>query len=474
MVQRGRTINQRRNQWRLIQISAWFLSICAIGIGVTAATKLALVATEFLPGDRMQANLQASFEEGSLQEQDWLHGNRTIGLNQYNDCLLVMMARFRADPWASAIAPTVIFNDYPKNLTDAEGNIVSQCTIARTAVYSDRPLEVFEAEAYFSYGRYVHAYRIPFNLAVTLGPLSTLRMIYRIVGVAILLGLVAVHGTRGMTALRTSGLRAAALPFSFAAIAAAFLGLFGLDLFGPSFTHGPADILLFAAFGWLSLRRTLPDSGGWDFSAALLAALAFGFDFLHGTIPLMFAILLGCTALRSFEANIPLRFADVFRLVFSFGLATAAALATKLLALFALVGSEGLAGYFGQLSARMSGADHSIGDVIFALRYGTAQIGWGYGAPIQLMVAIALLSALYALLLLPTRRVAARDRTVLVTGLASMAAIFIWYMLFRNHTAIHTWWMVRLLTWVIVMGPACLFMALVSGRESLGKTASPR
>ncbi len=466
MVQVTRETAVSRPSWRRLTYGFfWLLRVLVIGISVTASAMLALVATEHLPAERMQANLQASFAEGSLQEKDWLHGNRTIGFNQYNDCLLVMMASFRTDPWSSAIAPTVIFNDYPTPMTDAAGDRLPECTIARRAVFSDRPLEIFEAERYYSYGRYVHSYRIPFNLAVALGPLSNLRMIYRVAGVAILLCLLVIHGARALSALRASGVRAAAVPFSFCAIAGAFLFLFGLDLFGPSFTHGPADILLFIAFGWLSLRPSLPGAGGWDLAAALLAALAFGFDFLHGTVPLMFALLLGCAALRSIDAERSLRLVDVGRITFSFGLATVAALATKLFALFVLVGSKELAGYFGQLSHRMGGAGHSIWDVIYALRYGSYQIGWGYGGPIQFLVAVALVSALLALFLLPTRWVAAQERMALVTALASIAAIIAWYMLFRNHTAIHTWWMVRLLTWVIVMGPTCLLLALISGRR---------
>ena len=53
-----------------------------------------------------------------------------------------------------------------------------------------------------------------------------------------------------------------------------------------------------------------------------------------------------------------------------------------------------------------------------------------------------------------------------VLALASIAVIFVWYAVFRNHTAIHAKWMVRLLAWPIGMGCACLVLALASGRGS--------
>ena len=41
----------------------------------------------------------------------------------------------------------------------------------------------------------------------------------------------------------------------------------------------------------------------------------------------------------------------------------------------------------------------------------------------------------------------------------SVAAILAWYALFRNHTTIHGGFMVRLLAWVIGLGPACVLLA---------------
>jgi hypothetical protein len=81
------------------------------GVAVACSVLLALYLVELLPAGRIRANLQQSLHEGSLQTADRLRGNRMIGNNQYNDCLLVQMSQFSQEPWRSAVAPTVVFND---------------------------------------------------------------------------------------------------------------------------------------------------------------------------------------------------------------------------------------------------------------------------------------------------------------------------------------------------------------------------
>ena len=130
-----------------------------------------------------------------------------------------------------------------------------------------------------------------------------------------------------------------------------------------------------------------------------------------------------------------------------------------------LSGLEGLQNFFGQLAVHMSGGDWSYLDFIRALYLAAPQIGWGIGDLPRLAWMFAMLCMLATLLYLPTRMVAARDRMVLVTALASVAVIYVWYALFQSHTYVHSGFMVRLLAWPIGMGPVCLLLVYASRRR---------
>jgi hypothetical protein len=447
------------DRWNVLPVVLWPIRCVAVGILLTVLLMAAVYVTDLLPADAMRDNLVRSFENGSLQHEDWLEGNRTIGFNQYNDCLLVMMIRFRPpSALRSTVAPVVAFNDYPTELSDSDATRITECRIARDAVYSDDPTALYEAERYYPYSRYVHAFRIPFNLLVSVTPVSTIRAIYRWSAVGLLGVLLAVAVVRGLRARRSGELDRAAAFLGFATIAGAFLAFYGLDLFGTSLTHGPADLLLYAALAWLALGAREPTPGAWDVTAAVLGALAFGFEFLHGTLPLMVAIILGAAALRNLASGSRCGVAGAARLVGAFALGTAGALAAKLLAIYGLEGADGVRGFLGQLHYRMDGEDFSLRDVVRFLNWAIFQIGWGSRGLALAALAAGMAGALLAAGLLAFGQVRREDRTVVLTALASIAVIFAWYPLFRNHSAIHAAFMVRLLVWPIGMGLACVWI----------------
>jgi hypothetical protein len=446
-----------------IRTLLWVLRHSAIGAAVAAALLLAILATEYLPAGAARKHLQQSFAEGSLQDQDWLSEDRVRGPNQYNDCLLVMMIRFRTSPWSSAVAPDVIFNSYPP-FHDAQGKPVPECTIARAAVAGDNPRGIFKPVQYFSYGRYIHAYRIPFNLLIRYFDVGPIRAAYRICAILLLLATIAAQLGRVASAMRASRPARAVAASCFAGIAAALLLFSGLDLFAQSLTHGPSDILLFSAFAWLSLRGPLSNIRA-DGEAAALGALAFGFDFLHGTIPMMLAILVGCAALRAFGNALPVRWPSIVRLVAAFTTGIFAAVAVKLAALWSVLGWGGVTSFFGRLIYRINGDSFTLKDEVWALGAAAHEIGWGVTWVAVLVVAAGLAGALFALVRAVSGPVEPEKRQAIVAALASIAVIFVWYIVFRNHTALHAGWMVRLLAWPIGMGCACLALALASGRK---------
>jgi hypothetical protein len=439
----------------------WVLRLCGIGATVAAGLLFAILATEHLPAGPAREHLRQSFDKGSLQDKDWLAGDRIRGVNQYNDCLLVMMIRFRASPWSSAVAPDIILNTYPELLNDAHGKLVSECAIARAAVADDNPRKLFKPERYFSYGRYIHAYRIPFNLLITYTEVGPIRVAYRITAILILLGTIAAQVVRLTSALRASNSGRAVAAYCFANIAVALLLFSGLDLFAQSLTHGPSDIVLFSAFAWLSLRPPLLNIRT-DGEAAAFGALAFGFDFLHGTVPMMLAILVGCAGLRAFGNRMPVRFMSTVRLVVAFMTGVVAAVAIKLAAVLSVQGWAKVQDFFGELTYRMSGNAFTLTDIVWALGGAAHEIGWGQTSVALLAVISGIAFALFALMRLVSGAIEPEKRQAVLTALASIAVIFVWFMVFRNHTVLHSGWMVRLLAWPIGMGCACLVLALAS------------
>ena len=446
----------------------------ATGFLLTCLLIAAIALTDRLPPDPMRMNLLAAFENGTLQEKDYLPGNRQIGFHQYNDCLLVMMVRFRP-PSAikSAVAPVAAWGDYPSDLLNESGELITQCQLARASVYADEPRSLYENERYLPYSRYVHAYRIPFNLMIYVAPASTIREIYRWAGVLSLIGVVAAHIYRTVVATGPKRLEKVTSYIGFAILSGTFLAYFGLDLFGPSFTHGPADLLLFLALAWLSLFARDPHGGAWVLTSAVLGALAFSFEFLHGTLPLMIAIILGAAALRAFAASRELSLADLAVLIGAFGLGTAGSIAAKLTAVFAVEGTEVIHVLSNKLVFYTAGGDPSYFELAGRLFRALDFIGWGSRVPVLLALCIGGCGAVLATVALTTGLLRPALRSAIFASLVSIAIIPIWYAVFLNHSWIHAQFMVRLLAWPIGMGLVCLLLvraALVSALQPSSRT----
>lgn len=429
------------------------------GVVIVVLLTLAIFATEYLPAGATRANLQRSFENGALQDDDWPGSDRIRGANQYNDCLLVMMTRLRDSKAASAVAPIVVFADYPVDLR------TSECAIARKTVFSEEPRQSFDQRVIFPYGRYVHAYRIPFNALITFLSIDVIRHLYRALAIAILAVAALLHARRLARAIHAHRFRGAVTAGAFVVVATALGAFSGLDLYAQSLTHGPSDILLFAAFAALSLgsaRRALPLAT----TVAVLGSLAFAFDFLHGTIPMLLAIILGCTALRSFEMGERLRIRETVRIASIYLTSIAASLAAKLATLGAFSGMEGVRSFFMQLRFRMNGGDHSLTDIASSLNASIPNIAWDSHMFGTTALVAGFVCAIAALGMTMFGAVPASDRGAALMGSASIAVIFCWYAIFRNHSAEHAGFMVRLLAWPIALGPACLILAGAAWHET--------
>ena len=48
-------------------------------------------------------------------------------------------------------------------------------------------------------------------------------------------------------------------------------------------------------------------------------------------------------------------------------------------------------------------------------------------------------------------------------SVSSLAVVPVWYVVFRNHTAVHAWFMVRMVAWPIAFSASLIVWWIVSG-----------
>lgn len=203
---------------------------------------------------------------------------------------------------------------------------------------------------------------------------------------------------------------------------------------------------------------------------ASLGALAFGFEFLHGTLPLLLAVILGSLALRSYEHDRPITLGKAPWVVLAYSTGVTRAATVKLLAVAITAGPENLPAYFGQLSLRMAGGNASHFDALRSLFGNLVTIARGSAALGVAAVVLASVATCTSVAKLARRRVDhPRASGAVLLLMASMMVIAVWYALFRNHTALHGGFMVRLSVWPIAVGPLCW---LLTWRESNGAEPS--
>jgi hypothetical protein len=263
----------------------------------TLALTALLYAMQSLPRAGIMAHIRSSFTKGALQEHDWLLQNDQLGVNQYNDCLLIQMFFFRRDAWADTVAPIVVFNDWPVPLWADNGEQISECVIARSAAFSDAPLDLYPAQSYFAYSRYFQAFRLPAYLLLERFDVRVIRRLYRMMAFGVLVMILVTQML--LTLWRTE--RAKDRPREgdyviqgvfFVMLSLILMRFYGLELFSPSLTHAPSDILIFVAIAVISLLNITKTSYRMlCVFCGIFGALVFALDSLHGALPLGAALL---------------------------------------------------------------------------------------------------------------------------------------------------------------------------------------
>jgi hypothetical protein len=439
---------------------------CLAAVLATLALTALLYAMQALPRASIMAHIRSSFTNGALQEHDWLLKNDRLGVNQYSDCLLIQMFVFRRAAWADTVAPIVVFNDWPVPLWADNGKQLSECAIARSAAFSDTPFDLYPAQAYFPYGRYIHAYRLPAYLLLEQFDVGAIRRLYRMMAFGVLVMILVTQLL--LTLWRAE--RAADHPRAgahvlqgvfFVMLSLIFIRFYALDLFALSLVQAPSDILIFVAIAVMSLLNlTRTSSRMLCALCGIFGALVFALDFLHGALPLGLVALIGCGAMTADRHSSAGQIATaVFLAGSSFVVGAGVALLVKIVTLAVTFGLQAVTGFFVQLTYRMTGGGFPLSDlwrhlsenleVIFFEDY-RASRALLFGTGLCLIVA-------YGVALARATRASAVQAHVL---LLSVLVIGIWYLVFRNHSVIHAGSMVRLLVWPLIATAGMVIIAI--------------
>jgi hypothetical protein len=439
-----------------------FLRACAVAAAWSSLATLvffALSVVSLQTDNRVErAAVRDAFAKGVVRADNeaFLNGNTDIGAHQWNDCLVLhQVIDRRASPEQLAISPL-----------DIGPSIKTTTPCADTAaIASGHPIA---AQASTFYHRYLHGHTVLARLLLPMLSVADLRRLYLgLINVMLCLGIA--QTIIGMTKGRRIEEGCVWLIMLFA-----FARFFGLESFGQSLAHGPADMVL---AGFLLFLANGSSRGGLEPRNVPAAAAVFGvftilFEFLTGGIPLGLALLVGglpfaIRPLRSAEGEtLP---ALLARAVAAFVVAMVMAIAIKTVLVCIVFGPDMLGETLQQLLFRMGLVDAPafgggqpmspvalVGEVaanLDALTAGEPMMAW-------LILCIGAAAGVWGLRrLLQTGDVVARTRGIALAS--SNLAVVGWLILFMQHSTQHARFMDRILVWIIASGMALFALAVI-------------
>lgn len=463
--------------------------LALLALGAVLLLNVALLFLDYLatyaPRAPLLENIRHAYATEELTDKDHLMLDARRGYNQFNDCMILEMAiSHPADRLHDAVSPSYfVFND---NGAARRGENSICGTLREAAFYPDAgTLDVLY------YHRYIIGQRTLMRLVMPYVDLATLHVVFKGTCYALLAVMFAVGARRYMAARKETAtpsrlFDSRAQPLLLIVASLYFAVFYGLEYYGQSLNHAPSEILLFAfmiaavSFNWLggSLRR-------FYLTAALFGCLTVYYEFLSGPIPLGAGVLLALIGLQTYSSDEPrvlwsrllgggLIYILAIALSFAFNITSAAmtfgweVFGDMINRMQMRTGSEVIIGnalldkeYLSEIVAATPLHRVTIGwlDELQALRWSLHQITWGNHYLGYALMFSALLMYGYALYSLLRARPVGLDRARIVALLLSAMAVPAWYVLFKNHTYINSYFMIRPVVWVPIM--ACLFLMLV-------------
>ena len=418
----------------------------AVGLSIFVLAFALAWASLAVDGNSVRAAVRAGFTDGSLRpDADWLLNNVDVGAHQHNDCLVLYQAAAQgATRLQQAVSPLSLPEDG-----------IGRCEhLADLAANKPGGPDIF-------YHHYIHLQTTLARLLIPRLGVAGTRGLYRLIASILLLAALA-------TAM--AGLVRGARPSAngaFIVVSLVFMRWFGLESFGQSLGHAPADAVALAFLLFLVhvagdqplARRTAL------ISAAVFGGFTAAFELLTGGLPLGLAMVMGLLPIamtgdpRQLPTTLEASLANVA--------AAAASFVAKFTVAAIVFDSTALTESMGKLLFR-AGIGHAAADEPHGWDVFAARIWAGIDAlapGMQYLVLGVLLLAVvaggwsYGVLRRhgsPTER----DRANALAG--SNVIILLWFIVFWEHSIVHAWFMDRLFVWPIASGFALFLLAVLS------------
>lgn len=442
--------------------SALARTVLTAGV-IALAVYLLVVAFALLSlrSDReaLKHEVLAGFATGALDRQaGWRFADVRIGAHQFNDCLVLFQAiDNRATAAQLAVTPL-----------SAPLSTKSMCG-ALQDLASDRP----SSDLRF-YHNYVHAQTSVARTLVPVLGVTGLRSVLKLV-----LALTLLTGC-AFAAIGLAERRSIPENAIWLLLFALFGRWFGIEAFGQSLGHGPADLipllfLLFLCRG--SAYRPLRERAA-VIGCALFGALTMAFEMLTGGIPLGLALTIGCVPIAL--ARDERIMAATCNCAVAFIVATVTVAGAKLAMIAAIFGIEPVTGALRQFLFRAGARYAENPDALAGPQEFFTRVWAGFESMALGMHWLAVGTFALALVLggwgysqlrnAPDS--AARFRAAALV--ASAIVIPLWMVTLWQHTAQHAWFMNRILIWPMAAGFSLYLLALIErGRWSSFRAPAP-
>jgi hypothetical protein len=429
------------------------------GAGVASCSVLALLGVTALtlqiPRERIVQELRAGFAEGSILPLNYPAPDEywRLGRDQWTDCAILQMA-LRGD------APFVQELISPRRyLTVIEDPARGPCRLLREA--TDPAANASNLETW-RYHRYLHGATVLTRIALWGTSVSGLREAIRIS----ILGFGALAVAVAVWSL-VSGYRRPAHALATVSLVAVFLACFGIPQHAASISHGPPTALVVLGLSLVPF---------WDQAkpirllvlAALFGSATAILEFLDGGSPLGLALVLGMSALDALDrrdtGDAAAGSAPIVQTGVGLALAYTTAIVTALGLKVALsrwaFGPEGSSSFLNQLAMWVGGSVWTLVDAAEALDRNIDVIVPLYDDAFRGLIVLLGAACLFVLARVMRRRGGAG---IVLLSVGSLAVVPVWYLVFRNHTTVHAWFMVRMVAWPIAFSASLVVWWIASG-----------
>lgn len=383
--------------------------------------------------------IRKAFQAGDLPPATIQDLDRQRGALLYNDCLILGMALNRDPGLALRIVSPALF----ESPTDEAMN-KDTCAILHDVVMGRN------GDSYrgLPYHRYIAGF-VPLAAAIVPGHgVAAYKRTLLILNYGALLALI----VAGLVASAKAMRQGAPYPFYLWAFPLVIALFGGVEFYAQNLSIGLADLGLYGLVAVLFYGR--PEK--WPLPGLAIIASVFGvyigmFEFFTGQIPVLLALPVALLAMRA-HTDVELRRAITTGLQFTLYAALGIVfLFAEKLVVAVLVGGWDVVGNFSnQLALRMGDSGFGVGKMIVYMAGRADHIGQGSMALGLAHAALATIAGLAGLFYLGSRGGFAFRRALTIC--ASMAVIVLWHIVFRNHSTIHSEFMVRSTSFVFASG----------------------